>query len=131
STNQIAVIPNGKLSNDKVLNYSALPHRREMIYVEIDYSDDIKKAKDAILALAMDHPNIIKDDSIQPMPQIMVTELGTSGIVLNLRYWTELGDFWSVRFQMLEDIKNTLDLEGISIPYPQQDVHIREIPAKA
>ena len=130
-TNQLAVIPNGKLSNDKVVNYSANPHRREMMDIEIDYSDDIKKAKDVILALAMDHPKIIKDENIQPAPQIMVTELGASGIILNLRYGTDLGDFWDVRFHMLENIKNTLDVEGISIPYPQQDIRIKELPEKA
>ena len=131
TTNQVAVIPNGALSNGKVINFSTLPHRREMMDIEIDYSDDIKKAKDVILALAMDHPKIIKDESIQPMPQIMVTQLGSSGIILNLRYWTDLGDFWEVRFHMLESIKNTLDVEGISIPYPQQDIRIKELPTKA
>jgi len=131
TTNQVAVIPNGALSNGKVINFSTLPHRREMMDIEIDYSDDIKKAKDVILALAMDHPKIIKDESIQPMPQIMVTQLGSRGIILNLRYWTDLGDFWEVRFHMLESIKNTLDVEGISIPYPQQDIRIKELPTKA
>ena len=131
TTNQVAVIPNGALSNGKVINFSTLPHRREMMDIEIDYSDDIKKAKDVILALAMDHPKIIKDESIQPMPQIMVTQLGSSGIILNLRYWTDLGDFWEVRFHMLESIKNALDVEGISIPYPQQDIRIKELPTKA
>lgn len=131
TTNQVAVIPNGALSNGKVINFSTLPHRREMMDIEIDYSDDIKKAKDVILALAMDHPKIIKDESIQPMPQIMVTQLGSRGIILNLRYWTDLGDFWEVRFHMLESIKNALDVEGISIPYPQQDIRIKELPTKA
>lgn len=130
STNQIAVIPNGNLSNDKVINFSALPHRREMLDIEIDYSDDIKKAKEVVLNLAMNHPKIIKDES-QPMPQIMVTSLGSSGIILNMRYWTLTSDFWEVRFWMLESIKNTLEVEGISIPYPQQDIRIKEFPTKA
>lgn len=130
STNQIAVIPNGALSNGKVINFSILPHRREMLEIEIDYSDDIKKAKDVLLNLAMNHPKTIKDESV-PMPQIMVTALGANGIKLSLRYWTLTGDFWEVRFWMLEAIKNTLETEGITIPYAQQDIHIREIPAKA
>lgn len=130
-TNQLAVIPNGKLSNDKVINYSSYPHRREMMDIEIDYADDIKKAKEVILELAMNHPNIIKDENIQPKPQIMVTSLGTNGIILNLRYWTNLGDFWDVQFNMLENIRNTMAIEGISIPYPQQDIRIKELPSKA
>lgn len=129
-TNQMAVIPNGKLSNDKVINYSILPHRREMMNIDIGYEDNIKKAKDVILELAMNHPKIIKDGS-QPMPMIMVSSLGESSIVLSFRYWTVTSDFWEVRWWMLENVKSTLDLEGISIPYPQQDVHVREFPNNA
>lgn len=127
-TNQLVVIPNGKLSNDKVINYSAFPHRREMLDIEIDYAEDIKKAKKVILELAMNDPRIIKDENIQPMPQIMVTSLGANGIILNLRYWADSGDFWDVRFDMLENIKNVLEAEDISIPYSQQDIRIKEFP---
>lgn len=129
-TNQMAVIPNGNLSNDKVINYSLLPQRREMMTVSIGYEDNIKKAKEVLLELAVNHPKIINDGS-QPKPMIMVSSLGDSSIDLSFRYWTNTGDFWAVRWWMLENIKNTLDAEGISIPYPQQDVHIKEVPVKA
>lgn len=125
-TNQMAVIPNGKLSNDNVINYSMLPYRREMMNIGIGYDDDIKKAKDLILNLALNHPKVIKEG--QPGPQVMVSELGDSSVILQLRYWTTTGDFWATHWWMLENIKNTLDQEGITIPYPQQDVHILQMP---
>lgn len=128
-TNQMAIIPNGKLSNEKVINYSILPHRREMMDIEIDYNENIKRAKDIILNIATKHPSILKEG--QPSPMIMVKELGQNGVILQLRYWTKTGEFWPTRWGVLEEIKETLEIENIKIPYEQQEIHILNMPDKA
>lgn len=125
-TNQMAVIPNGNLSNDKVLNYSTLPHRREMMDIEIDYGENIHKAKEIILQIINKHPDIIKEG--QPAPMVLVKELGKHGVILQLRYWTTTGDFWATRWDILEQIKKTLEVEDIKIPYEQKQIHIVNSP---
>jgi len=129
--NQMAIIPNGKLSNDNVINYSVHEHRKEMMDIGIGYDDDIKKAKEVLLDLAMKHPKTVKDGEGRPGPKVVVKELGDSSVILQLQYWTKTGDFWATRWFMLEEIKNTLDKEGINIPYPQQDIYIKDMPNKA
>lgn len=114
--NQLAIIPNGKLSNDNIINYNAEKTRRDNIIAGIGYDSDIKKAKEILLDIANGHEKVLKD----PAPEVYVAELADSSVNLSLRYWTNNSDFWKCHFYILEELKSRFDKEGIDIPYPHQ-----------
>lgn len=121
--NQIAIIPNGKLANDNILNYSAENTRRENLTFGISYDSDIKKAKEILTDIVNNFDKVMKD----PAPQAMVAELADSSVNLSLRYWATNADFWDCRWHIIEEAKMRSDAEGIEIPYP----HMVEIQKKA
>jgi small conductance mechanosensitive channel len=123
--NQLAIVPNGKLSNDKIVNYSALGERRESMTFGIGYDDNIKQAKDVLLNLVMEQETVIKTDD--KMPMVAVAALGESSVDLTLRYWAKNEDFWALHWLVLEEAKIRLEAAGISIPYPQRSLHIENI----
>ena len=113
-------VPNVSLWNTSILNYSRLPTRRLDVPVGIAYEDDIEKA----MALLLDH---LQQDSrvmSEPAPQVLVTGLGESSVDLSLRCWTQRTDFWTLKFEFNKNAKLWLDTAGISIPFPQRDVHL-------
>lgn len=120
--NQLAVIPNGKLSNETIINFTEEGIRKEMLTFGISYNSDIKTAKDILLALATEQDAIFKDE--EHAPQVVVTELADSSVNLSLRYWTHIDNFWAARFFTLEEGKKRLEAAGIEIPFPQRDVHL-------
>ena len=113
-------IPNGSVSNGEVINFSTSPLLRVQALVGIGYGDDIKKARQVMLA------QIEKDERIakNPEPFVVVKELGDNSVNLELRCWTEPKFHRRVLFGLLENIKEDFDANGISIPYPQRDLHI-------
>lgn len=118
--NQLAIIPNGKLSNDNIVNYSVEGKRRDKLDIGIAYESSIKTAKETLLTLINEQEQVIQD----PAPMVVVTELGDSAVTLSLRYWTLNEHFWDVHFHTLEEAKRRLESADISIPYPQTDIHI-------
>src|SRR5690554_210453 len=119
--NQIAIIPNGKLSNDNIVNYTSEGIRRENLTFGIGYDDNIKEAKDILLNLVNEQEAVLQLEDKAPM--IVVAELGDSSVNLSLRYWAKNEDFWNLRWLILEEGKSRLEAAGISIPFPQRDVH--------
>lgn len=119
--NQLAIIPNGKLSNDNIVNYTSEGIRRENLTFGIGYDDNIKEAKDILLNLVNEQEAVLQLDDKAPM--IVVAELGDSSVNLSLRYWAKNEDFWNLRWLILEEGKFRLEAAGISIPFPQRDVH--------
>ncbi len=120
-------VPNASLWNTSILNYSRLPTRRMDIPVGIAYEDDVEKA----MALLLDH---IKQDNrvlAEPAPQVLVTGLGASSVDLTLRCWSQRTDFWTLKFEFNKNAKLWLDAAGISIPFPQRDVHLIPTPGEA
>ena len=120
-------VPNASLWNTSILNYSRLPTRRMDIPVGIAYEDDVEKA----MTLLLDH---LKQDSrvlSDPAPQVLVTGLGESSVDLSLRCWSERTDFWTLKFELNKNAKLCLDAAGISIPFPQRDVHLIPTPGEA
>jgi len=117
--NQLAVIPNGKLSNDIIINYNGEETRRINFVVGISYNSDIKKAKEILLALSYEHPKVLKE----PEPAVFVAELGDSSVNLSLRIWVKNEDFWEVNFYLIEEAKLRFDQAGIEIPFPQRVFH--------
>jgi len=115
-------VPNGQLWNRAILNYSRVEARRMDIVVGISYGDDIDKAQAALLELMTSDTRANSD----PEPQVMVKELGDSSVNLNLRCWAGAGDYWGLLFDLNKAVKLRLDAEGITIPFPQRDVHLFE-----
>lgn len=118
--------PNSTLWNRTITNYSRLPTRRLDVPVGISYADDIDKAQAALLDLMRSDSRIHKD----PAPEVMVLSLGDSSVNLNLRCWTDAANYWALLFDTTKGAKQRLDAEGITIPFPQRDVHLfQESPA--
>jgi len=120
--NQEAVIPNGKLSNDNIINYSSLGIRRNAQTWGISYDSDIKLAKDILLELVNEQETVLHDP--HPEPMIVVTELADSAVNMSLRFWATNDDYWALHWYILEEGKRRLEDKGIVIPFPQRDVHV-------
>jgi len=121
--NREIIVPNGNIYGDVIINYSARDTRRIDLVIGIGYDDDIKKAK-KLLASILDEEDKVLDE---PAYGIALGELADSSVNFNVRPWVKSEDYWSVRSSLLEKIKITFDAKGISIPYPQQDVHVHEV----
>ena len=120
--NRRIIIPNGDLSNSSLTNLSAYPTRRCDMSFGIGYGDDIDKAKATIKRLIEEDERSLKD----PEPMIVVGGLGDSSVDLTVRVWTKYADLWPFYWDMQERVKKAFDAEGISIPFPQRDVHIHK-----
>lgn len=118
--NRTIIIPNGTLVNNSLTNVTAQDKRRLDIKVDIAYDADLKKAKEVMEKLLNDEEGILPDcDKL-----VFVDMLGPSSVVIGVRGWVKSEDYWSVRWKMLENIKLTLDENGIEIPYNQLTVHL-------
>ena len=123
--NQIAIVPNGQLSNNNIINYNAQDTRRDKIDVGIGYDSNIKTAKEILLKICSEYENILKD----PKPEVYVGELAASSVILTLRFWAKNDDFWAAHFHVMEELKYRFDAAGIEIPFPQTVLH--NMPAKS
>ena len=118
--NRLIVIPNGTLSNDVIINYSAMKKRLLDINVSVDYKSDIDKVKKILENIANNSKYRIKEDDIL----VALKEHAESSLNFTLRIWVLKDDYWSAKFELLEVIKKTFDKEGIEIPYPKLDVNL-------
>lgn len=118
--NKTIIIPNGGLSTGPMTNFSAEQQRRVDFTFGIGYGDDIDKARNVIKGLIAADERILKD----PEPFIAVSALGDSSVDFAVRVWVDAANYWGVFFDMTENVKKAFDKEGVSIPFPQRDVHI-------
>jgi len=118
--NREVIVPNSHIYAGPIINVSARPTRRIDMVFGIGYEDDIRKAKQLIEAAFAADERILKD----PAPTVAMAELADSSVNFNVRPWVKSGDYWAVRSDLMERIKLSFDDNGISIPYPQQDVHM-------
>ena len=118
--NQLVIIPNGQLSNDNIINYSAEKIRRDEIIIGISYESNMKEAKDILVNLLVEQEDILKE----PAPEVLVKELADSSVNLSLRFWATNETFWARHWFTIEEAKRRLEHAGISIPFPQRDLHI-------
>ena len=118
--NRVITVPNSLIYADTITNYSSESTRRVDLVIGISYDDDIKKAFQIIHDLMSEDDRILKD----PEPGLLLLELGASSVDLAVRPWVASSDYWTVRSDLLRDIKLSLEAAGLSIPYPQQDVHL-------
>ena len=118
--NKSIIVPNNSITGGNITNFSARDTRRIDLVVGIGYDDDIKAAKKLFEKVLKAEKRILAE----PEPTIAVMELGASSVDFAIRPWVKSGDFWSVKCDLTEALKIEMDKAGISIPYPQQDVHI-------
>jgi small conductance mechanosensitive channel len=118
--NKVIIVPNGAISNGIITNYSAEATRRVDFVFGIGYGDDMTKAKEVIGRLVAEDGRALTD----PAPQIVVSSLGDSSVNITVRVWANAADYWGLYFDLTEKVKATFDQEGISIPFPQRDVHV-------
>lgn len=117
--NQKIIIPNGAITSGSITNINANDTRRVDLLIGIGYNDDIKKAKDVLTSIVTSNEKVLIDKGIT----VAVSELADSSVNFVVRAWVNTPDYWDVKFTLTETIKTTFDKEGITIPFPQQDVH--------
>lgn len=118
--NHVVIIPNGSLANSSILNMSMLEERRMDIVVGISYDADIRRAREVILKVLEEDEAVLKDKDYR----VFVQELADSSVNLDVRCFAANEEYWECKWRITEQIKYALDDAGISIPYPQMDVHI-------
>ena len=120
--NKEVIVPNGDIYGGNIINYSAKETRRVDMVFGIGYGDDLKKAKDVLTDIVSSHPLVLPE----PEPVIAVSELADSSVNFVMRPWVKTPDYWTVLFEITETVKLRFDQEGISIPFPQMDVHMQK-----
>ena len=118
--NKRVIVPNGQIMDSIITNYSANDTRRVDMVVGVSYDDDIDEVRKTLQELVEAEDRIHKE----PAPQIVVGELADSSVNFYVRPWVATADYWPVKFDLTEKIKKRFDEVGISIPYPQRDLHI-------
>lgn len=117
------IIPNGQVTGNPITNYSTKGRRRVDMVFGIGYDDDLLKAKQILEELVNADERVLKE----PVPTVAVSELADSSVNFAVRPYVNVDDYWGVYFDLTEKVKLRFDQEGISIPYPQQDVHMFQV----
>jgi small conductance mechanosensitive channel len=120
--NKTVIIPNAGLTAGNIVNWSSKGTRRVDMTFGIGYGDDIDKARRIITEVIEADPRVLKD----PAPTVAVSELADSSVNLVARPWGKVSDYWDIYFDTTEAVKKGFDAEGVSIPFPQRDVHVYE-----
>ena len=120
--NKTIIVPNAQIMGGTITNYSARAERRIDLVVGVGYDADLDKTRQVLTAILNEEPRVLKE----PAPLIGVVELADSSVNLVVRPWVKTEDYWPVYFDLNERIKKRFDAEGITIPFPQRDVHIYE-----
>ena len=118
--NRVIIVPNSLIYAGTITNFSALATRRIDLVFGIAYDDNVVKAKEIIKSVLDADQRILED----PAPTVMMLELADSSVNFAVRPWVQSGDYWAVRGDLLENVKKALEDNGLSIPYPQHDVHV-------
>ena len=118
--NHEITLPNGQITSSPIINFTAKPQRRVDIPVGVDYGNDIRGAREALLGFARSHPSVLAE----PAPDVVVDALADSSVNLVLRAWVNTPDFAQTRSDLLEAVHRGLPEAGYSIPFPQTDMHL-------
>ena len=119
---KLAVLPNGNIQENGLLNYSKIGTLRVDMVFSISYEDDLVKAKQVIEQVLSEDPRVLRD----PAPMIIVLELADSSVDIGVRPFVQSADYWQVGWDLTEAMKLRFDQEGITIPFPQRDVHMKQ-----
>jgi small conductance mechanosensitive channel len=118
--NRRIIIPNSKLTNDNIINYTIEEKRRIDLFFSVAYSDDLRRAQDVMMDVLRSDPRVLGE----PEPVVGLMELGDNAVKFAVRPWVKTGDYWAVYFEVMQTMKQRLTVEGFSIPFPQRDVHL-------
>ncbi|MBN66213.1 MAG: mechanosensitive ion channel protein [Rickettsiales bacterium] len=118
--NRVLIVPNKNILDNNIINYSAMDTRRIDMVFGIGYDDDLKKAKTILMEELENDDRVLSD----PAPVVVVGELADSSVNFLVRPWTKSEDYWATKWDLTERIKLRFDAEGISIPFPQRDLHV-------
>lgn len=118
--NRLILIPNGTLSNSSITNVTHMEKRRIDLLIGVSYEANLAKTKQVLLDVVKSEDKILPGEPLD----VYVSELADSSVQMGVRAWVKTEDYWPIRWKMTEDIKNALDANGISIPYPQMDVTV-------
>lgn len=122
--NRMIIIPNGMLTNNSLTNVTHMGERQLDLKISISYEADLRKAKKVLQDILSEESGILKNKE----SKVFVHELGDHGVILGVRAWTKMDEYWEVRWRLLEEIKLTFDSEEIEIPYPHLSVQMKENP---
>jgi small conductance mechanosensitive channel len=120
--NKLVIVPNAQVTGSAITNYSAEPIRRVDLLIGISYDADLRKAKQILTDIIKQDARVLAD----PAPVIAVAALADSSVNIHVRPWVNSADYWGVYWDTLEKVKLTFDEQGIGIPFPQMDVHIKQ-----
>lgn len=120
--NKIVIMPNGKLADSDIINVTNQENRRIDIEVGVDYSENIKEVRSILDEIIKNQKEILTDEPID----IVVSALNNSSVDMAIHVWVKKEDYWQVRWNMLEEIKEKFDEKGITIPYDQLDIHVKD-----
>lgn len=118
----VVIVPNSSVINAKITNFSIRTQRRIDHVFGIGYDDDLRVAKETLLQIIHDDKRVLDD----PIALVAVGELGANSVNINFRIWVKSDDYWDTYYDMLEKVKLAFDEKGISIPYPQIDIHTKQ-----
>jgi small conductance mechanosensitive channel len=120
--NRVVIIPNAKMMGDNIINYSAKDTRRVDLEFSVGYGENIDTVRKSILGVVNKESRILKN----PETAILVSKLAESSVIFQVRAWVKGSDYWGVYFDLIEGVKKQFATQGISIPFPQRDVHVYE-----
>ncbi len=120
-------VPNSQITGNTIHNYTVLGRRRIDLTIGASYGDDLQKVKKVLTEVVTSDPRVLKD----PAPTIAVGALADSSVNFVVRPWVSVADYWDVYFHLTEKIKEAFDKNGISIPFPQREVHVFQHPGDA
>jgi len=118
--NKMVILPNAQVANGSIVNFTTQQTRRVDLNIGISYNDNIANAREIILEVIATETRVLPE----PAPLVVVVNFGESSIDLSVRVWTKTEDFWAVYWNLMEQVKYAFDAKGISIPFPQRDLHI-------
>jgi small conductance mechanosensitive channel len=121
--NKKIIQPNSAIMSGAIINVTANDTRRVDMTVGVSYTDDLDKVQNIITEILNADSRVLQD----PAPQVVVAELADSSVNFNVRPWCATGDYWGIFFDFQKNIKQRLDQEGVSIPFPQQDVYMHQV----
>jgi len=121
--NREIIVPNNAITSGNIINFSARETRRVDLTIGVSYDDDLKAVKALLLKILSEDPRVLED----PAPTVGVLALGDSSVDFCVRPWVKSSDYWPVLFDLNQTIKEQLEENGFSIPYPQRDVHVHNV----
>lgn len=122
--NKVIVAPNSSIMNGTITNYSASENRRIDLVICVSYTADLAQTKKVLTEILDNNQYVLKE----PGYTVGLSELASSSINFVVRPWVKTADYWTARFEILEQIKNALDAADIEIPFPQMDIHVKQLP---